>query len=593
MLIHPLHILHDPEYWRVGRKPLGEDIELIDNHPLRDALYTAIFITQSAGNVPNLADRSNYFSLTSKAYFSSNVRGRCMQIDSTGQYEGHGLLHSGPEPVTRYAYPKSTLILFHPTAFSSTYRRFGYSWSRYLNCDATWHATFQNAGSVTINPLGQNRYTSFGFTELGGGTTNGKFYVDGVYDSTYDRGADYGPFGAVQYLGGHPGAGSTYGSYYALLQWQYRELTDDDFFLLHEEPWTLIRPRVPKQYFDVGAAGTIKSIASTIPITTTTSGVLSRLTSLAGTIPTSFSMSGVVSELRAFAGTSTISFTMTGALSVGAFISLQGSIPITTTLTGDIRRLQAFAGNVPIVLDLSALISETKIFATTIPAATTFGASLSLESENVPNLWPSQEAIRLSEFVPEEFTPEGHRWLQEQNREVRELIMQLVFGNPILPIEYIYVNPTEQIYPLGSKAHFKHDLYGMIDAVFCKYSGMVGTVAGNPVGFLSAAGSHNWTVTNDFSASNTKHIVGISATPIVPADNTYGWVIQRGTNLRRINIRAGETNNSGDEVGWSGDGEVSSDAAATAGLRIFARQTVAGSRTSAVGYAAGELYIDV
>jgi hypothetical protein len=183
------------------------------------------------------------------------------------------------------------------------------------------------------------------------------------------------------------------------------------------------------------------------------------------------------------------------------------------------------------------------------------------------------------------------QWYTEREKLLDEWRKNIVYGVPLLDADFLDMEYQYPIYPLGSRANFRSNSDGAIEAVFCQFDGMVGADIGGPVGFvLSDAETVNWLVTNDFSESAKNRVVGLLPMSFLPTNAYFGWVITRGANIQALAIKAAETNTGESFLCWSGDNEVSS-AAVTADTDIFARQYCEANRTSVEGYDAGELFV--
>lgn len=204
---------------------------------------------------------------------------------------------------------------------------------------------------------------------------------------------------------------------------------------------------------------------------------------------------------------------------------------------------------------------------------------------------PSRDIFTLDQYVPPEaFTEGGHAWLEHFLRDLNQVLEDLAHGQALLPIEYLYTTYDEAILPLGTRASFQHLTYGNMEAVFCQFTNMSGSMRGAPIGFDKTDGLVNWKVTNNLSQSAASMVLGLSGSGLLPVDDKYGWVITRGPNIMSVPIKASETNTFGTRVFWSAIDEVSSASPASA-MDLFAKQIVDANRDSTTGYLPGELLV--
>lgn len=169
---------------------------------------------------------------------------------------------------------------------------------------------------------------------------------------------------------------------------------------------------------------------------------------------------------------------------------------------------------------------------------------------------------------------------------LRHDLRELSLGVSQIGIEHISVVRTTQEYPLGARGKFWCSAYGMSVVRYVKFSTMVAGVGG-PVGFLAAAATFNWIVTNDFSASAAGLACGLLPQDSVPASGSYGWVLVQGANRQAVGIKGAESHSAQEPLAWTDDDEVSS-ASVTFDI-AFARKVVTGSKAGS--YAVGEFYV--
>lgn len=173
--------------------------------------------------------------------------------------------------------------------------------------------------------------------------------------------------------------------------------------------------------------------------------------------------------------------------------------------------------------------------------------------------------------------------------------------------ELTLLHDTE-VYPVGTKTQFNHSVFGMMEARFVLFTEMsfggmtfdttkltfdstvwtfdsgAGTLG--PVGFHSAEGMHEWTVTNRIGVSDVNAIEGFMASDEFPFSGKFGWIIVNGTNINDVRLARDETIEFGDEILWNATGEVT-----TSGVgKVAARYVGEGVGSSIL--VPGTLYIN-
>lgn len=121
-------------------------------------------------------------------------------------------------------------------------------------------------------------------------------------------------------------------------------------------------------------------------------------------------------------------------------------------------------------------------------------------------------------------------FLSDQTDNLRQVHDKNQAGDSTFPADLLFALSTQVQFTLGSTGRFYHETYGLIQARYVQFSQMSTGPLGAPVGLISGLESY-WQATNDFSASNTRLILGLLCSDRIPQRGEYGWVLQVGANL--------------------------------------------------------------
>lgn len=177
------------------------------------------------------------------------------------------------------------------------------------------------------------------------------------------------------------------------------------------------------------------------------------------------------------------------------------------------------------------------------------------------------------EMLSDKVGVDGYAYLQENQETLRDQHNLSQAGDTTFPYQLTVASHSIQHYKLGSVGRFYHPDYGVLQARYVQFKGMVQVDTPHcPVGLLRSATSLDWVVTNDYDKSSPDLVVGISAPWILATDSHYGWVIVDGPILQQVSNDS-PTFAIGESFAWSGSGRLSTTASGKVVGRRVAKAT--------------------
>lgn len=162
--------------------------------------------------------------------------------------------------------------------------------------------------------------------------------------------------------------------------------------------------------------------------------------------------------------------------------------------------------------------------------------------------------------IPEEYhdiSPVFYDFEKEHREITRQQHNLAQAGDSTFPWEMLAQLQTTPDFTLGSTGRFYHETYGLIQARYVQFKGMVEFAnPATPCGLMNIHPSLQWVVTNDLTRSKANLVVGIKAAGAHAEDDQYGWVIVNGTNIASSQL-ADATVTRGDPLSWSATGLLS------------------------------------
>jgi hypothetical protein len=201
---------------------------------------------------------------------------------------------------------------------------------------------------------------------------------------------------------------------------------------------------------------------------------------------------------------------------------------------------------------------------------------------------PTPESNPFKPLVPEMLSAkvgvDGYAYLQENQETLREQHNLTQAGDTTFPYQLTLASHSIQHYKLGSVGRFYHPDYGVLQARYVQFSGMIVVDTPHcPVGLFKNADALDWIVTNDYEKSNPDLVVGISAPWILPVNADYGWVIVDGPILQQVSNESIDFA-IGEPLVWSASGKVSNIASG----KILGRRV---AKTTAPNLLAGSMWV--
>lgn len=175
---------------------------------------------------------------------------------------------------------------------------------------------------------------------------------------------------------------------------------------------------------------------------------------------------------------------------------------------------------------------------------------------------------------------------REQQRVIRQQHNLTQAGDSTFDYGLLLKSYPSQEFTLGSAGRFFHDDYGLIEARYVKFKGMVShPYQGQPVGrILDGPDGVDWIVTNDITLSDPELILGFTFLAELPPDDYYGWAVVRGCNPSSIRVATAAIPAQNDAYSWT----------ATGNIELAANGRIVGRRWGlafAAGLPAGALFI--